>query len=106
MATYSKLATSIRSGIRAMIRKNYPGVELKITIDGDGYETIDLWVKRAPFALTREGVNGDAADYFDLMSEQAKTLVKEMLAYIRRRAGNNEIGANWYVGNCRLGWWW
>ena len=106
MANYSKLAVSIRSGIRAMVRKNYPGVELKITInDYETFEVIDLWVKRAPFALTREGVNGDAGDYFDLMSEKAKEMIKRMIDYVIRRSnGNPAIGADWYVGCCRLDW--
>ena len=104
MATYSKLATSIRSGIRAMVRKRYPGVKLEIRITdypGCG-ENIDLWVKDAPFDLEREGVHGHPGEYFDLMSEQTKTMVKAMLAYVKRRAGNADISASWYVGWARL----
>ena len=102
METFStNMAKSICSGIRAMVRRNYPGVKLSITrtSDPDCGEHIDLWLKDAPFALAREGVNGDPGDYFDLMSEPAKELMHTLLAYVRRRAAYpHVISVGWYVG--------
>ena len=96
-------AEQIRASIEKFATDFYPAADWNIRLLDADYPIVEIMLKKAPFALTRKGVRGDAGEHFYLMSEPTKELMEVVLYYARREFGKKLI-ISWYVGTSLYRW--